>query len=517
MKNILLVLLMISIFELAYSDPTVMVKLYTIDSSTSRDYSPLAIPRYQLAPLSGSGDLAIYMAAGFPTTRSDFYLTLNPDSATPWVSIFTGISYPLDHGHISVYNDTVYLGKSGTNMYAFAVTGGDSLTQLFTYNWGVTEQTIYVASVWRLPGSDTAIAVTRGYGQPNANDIMYYISTDKGQAWDGPFLLANWSSLGNRVRIGGNIYNNTLAIAADSNDVAIVWFTWNRATQSWMNEGHVFNRPFFRGYGGNSLEDTIRFIVTTKDYSGGDSVICAYRNKGAANWTEGPAFQSSTVAGTLPPLAAITYIESSRRLVLFYTKSDFAVNDSIDVYMRYWKTAERIWSSPTKISRGSNNSEFATACRVPVSHGDVCYVTYARDSVVGGTLYHYADLAKISFQTSGDTVPPGRINDLGAQPGPAYGETRLSWTAPGDDAYNGTAGYYIIKYSNSSITEQNFDAAQSFDAPPIPSPAGTNETCTISDLTDGKTYYFAIKAVDTAGNVSPMSNIARAANENPCP
>ena len=189
MKRILFVVFITLLFEIASSEPVISVKLYTIDSSASRIYDPLAIPRYQIAPLSGAGDLAIYMSAGFPTARSDFYLTLNPDSTTPWVSIFTGINYPLNHGHISVYNDTIYLGKTGTDMYAFGVTGGDSLTQLFTYNWGVTEQVIYIASVWRLPGSDTAIAVTRGYGQPNANNLMYYISTNRGQSWSGPVSI----------------------------------------------------------------------------------------------------------------------------------------------------------------------------------------------------------------------------------------------------------------------------------------------------------------------------------------
>ena len=257
--------------------------------------------------------------------------------------------------------------------------------------------------------------------------------------------MANWSSLSTRVRIGGTIYNNTLAIGADSNDVAIVWFTWNRATRSWTNEGHVFNRSFYRGYGVNSLEDTIRFVVTTKEYSGGDSVLCAYRNKGATGWTEGPAFRSSTVSGTIPTNAALTYIESSRRLVLFYTQSNYALDDSLAVYMRYWKTSEGVWSSPVKISRGDSASAFVTACRVPVTHGDVCYVAYERNSVVGGTQYHYADLAKVSFVTSGDTIPPGRIEDLGAQPGPAYGEAALSWTAPGNDGYIGTADHYIVR------------------------------------------------------------------------
>jgi len=180
------------------------------------------------------------------------------------------------------------------------------------------------------------------------------------------------------------------------------------------------------------------------------------------------------------------------------------------VFMRYWKTAENAWSSPIKISQGDSAASFATACRVPVTHGDVCYVAYTRKSISGGTRYYYADLAKISFQTSGDTVPPGRINDLGAQPGPAFGEATLSWTAPGDDGYVGTAGSYLIKYSMSPITPQNFESVLTFNNPPQPGPAGTSESCVIGNLQQGKTYYFAIVTTDTAGNSSSISNVAQA-------
>ena len=48
-----------------------------------------------------------------------------------------------------------------------------------------------------------------------------------------------------------------------------------------------------------------------------------------------------------------------------------------------------------------------------------------------------------------------------------------------------------------------------FANPPVPSAAGVPETSTINNLTDGLTYYFAVKAVDTAGNTSPLSNVAQ--------
>lgn len=485
--------------SVALAAPAITVKHYTIDSSTSDIFNPLAIPRFQIAPLSAPGHVALY-TMGFPDGEA-FRVTFNLDSSVRWVSTHMGALSDLDHSHISVHNDTIYQGRSNdSRMYAFAMRG-DSLTQLFTHSWGLSESELYIASVLRLPGSDTAIAITRGHDDNNA--VLYWISTNKGQTWGPSSFLVNREGTG-RCRIGGLYYNNTVAAFIDSADNSIGWYTWDRANRRWINDGRVFNRSMYRGFAGNVLQDTIRFLIGTIDKNTGDSVIWAYRSKNASQWTEGPAFQTSTIDQSLPPYTALTYIEASRRLVLFYSKNDQNNDDAWTIYMRYFDTNTWNWSAPTRVSRGNYVWKVTTAQIVPASHGDVCYAMYPMDS---GS-YHYADLVKITFQEGGDVTPPGRINDLGAAPGPGLGQMRLSWTAPGDDGSSGTVSRWEVKYATVPISETNWLSAITYPNPPSPVPAGQTASCVISGLTPGETYFSAIKSYDEASNVSPLSNVA---------
>jgi hypothetical protein len=83
----------------------------------------------------------------------------------------------------------------------------------------------------------------------------------------------------------------------------------------------------------------------------------------------------------------------------------------------------------------------------------------------------------------------------------------LSWIAPGDDANVGTAAGYDLRVSTEVITEGNWDTAGQVIGEPIPSVAGTAEECTVGGLDSNTVYYFAIKAVDEAGNWSELSNV----------
>ena len=492
-------------FSTVHTQTTVTVENFMIDRSTSRTYNPLAIPRFQIAPFSQPGRLAIYMANGFPSSNVNFYLTNNLDSTTRWVDIYNGVNYPLDHSHVSIYKDTMFIGmNSDGRMYAYNVQN-NQLQELYNYNWNLPLSDLYIAAVQRVPNSDTTLAVTRGYGEAQ---IMHAISTNNGQSWSPLSYLVNWENAG-RCRIGGLQYDNTVAFVADSADYAIVWFTWDRSAQIWRNEGKVFHRSMYRGLAGNVIDDTIRFVTGTiaNDAAGNrDSVICAYRSKNASSWTEGPAFQTSSVDLGVPPYTALTYIEASKRLVLFYTQANVANDNEIDIYMRYWKLGEKQWSAPTRVSRGDYSWKVTTAQRVPASHGDVCYAAYPMDS--GG--YHYADLVRITFEDSGniDTIPPAQIIDLSATTGEISNEIVLEWTAPGDDGYSGTATEYTIKYSNEFLDENNWASASIWLNSPIPSLAGSPENTVIQGLATSQQTYFAMKTRDEEGNLSIISNNA---------
>ena len=85
----------------------------------------------------------------------------------------------------------------------------------------------------------------------------------------------------------------------------------------------------------------------------------------------------------------------------------------------------------------------------------------------------------------------------------------LVWTAPGDDGTVGTASGYDMRMSTSPITDANFSSATAIASPPAPQPSGSRQQYIVHGLTRGTTYFFAIKSLDDAGNISPLSNVLR--------
>ncbi|MCD6311661.1 MAG: lamin tail domain-containing protein, partial [Elusimicrobia bacterium] len=141
------------------------------------------------------------------------------------------------------------------------------------------------------------------------------------------------------------------------------------------------------------------------------------------------------------------------------------------------------------------------------------------DSLTAGTTYCFAvkaydssnnesaidDLALSSttqahayaYTAPSDPVPPAAISDLTALTGSAIGTINLVWTAPGDDGVaGGTADGYLVKYSQSQITNANFDGASTYTQSWTPVAPGAFENRTVSNLSPGATYYFAVKAYD---------------------
>lgn len=83
----------------------------------------------------------------------------------------------------------------------------------------------------------------------------------------------------------------------------------------------------------------------------------------------------------------------------------------------------------------------------------------------------------------------------------------LRWTAPGDDGVIGRAARYDLRYSILPITANSFALATAVTGLPLPKPAGSVETFTVTGLLSGVSYYFALRAVDDAGNWSGVSNL----------
>jgi fibronectin type 3 domain-containing protein len=127
-----------------------------------------------------------------------------------------------------------------------------------------------------------------------------------------------------------------------------------------------------------------------------------------------------------------------------------------------------------------------------------------RSRATGGSA---PDLGAFEYgATYSDITPPAAITDLIAATGTNPGEVDLTWTAPGDDGTTGQASKYIIKYSTSEITDANWDLAITVGSLPSPKSAGAQESFTVTGLTQGQLYYFAIKTQDEIPNISNISN-----------
>ena len=83
----------------------------------------------------------------------------------------------------------------------------------------------------------------------------------------------------------------------------------------------------------------------------------------------------------------------------------------------------------------------------------------------------------------------------------------LTWTAPGDDADVGEAEEYDIRYSQSVLTDANWNSAVQVANEPHPKSAGQSETFTVTGLQPSTDYYFGIKTADEVYNWSPLSNV----------
>ncbi len=124
--------------------------------------------------------------------------------------------------------------------------------------------------------------------------------------------------------------------------------------------------------------------------------------------------------------------------------------------------------------------------------------------------YYHTTVTMLTTLTVGnDVIPPAVTTTLTATSS-VDGSVTLCWTAPGDDDTVGTATMYDIRYSTVEVgidTSTWWEAADTVANEPPPSPAGEEDSCVVTGLTAGQTYYFAIKAADEVPNWSGISNI----------
>jgi len=159
------------------------------------------------------------------------------------------------------------------------------------------------------------------------------------------------------------------------------------------------------------------------------------------------------------------------------------------------------WSSmPSPTSPGTTQNVTVT--------GLTPSTTYYFALKVGDEVPNWSAVSNVITRTTlaMDTAFPGAPTSLTAT---SFTETSASlrWTASGDDDATGTANTFDLRYSTSPITDANWSSATPVSNEPSPGPSGTVHNLTVNGLVRERTYYFAIRALDEVGNLSPLSNV----------
>ncbi len=233
---------------------------------------------------------------------------------------------------------------------------------------------------------------------------------------------------------------------------------------------------------------------------------------------------SNVVSATTAPTPQITDLNGSagsNKVTLTWTAvtdGDTGAETSYD--LRY---------SATPITDDSSFATGIQAVGVPAPRPAGVAETFTVTGLSGSTDYWLAIKAVDSFghatllsnivqvtTTPPDVTAPQWVGNLVGRPSATSGGVDLTWTAPADYGYDNAGPFpcatYQLRYSTSPILYDDGDAtwntATQLTGLPVPQAPGSSETLTVSGLTSGATYYFAIRAADDSGNLSEVSNCA---------
>ncbi|MFN8548525.1 MAG: fibronectin type III domain-containing protein [Candidatus Eisenbacteria bacterium] len=222
-------------------------------------------------------------------------------------------------------------------------------------------------------------------------------------------------------------------------------------------------------------------------------------------------FVDTTPPATVSNLAATSPTTSS--LTLTWTApGDDGTSGQAQVYdLRYstspitaqnWAGCTQVSGEPFPKPAGQNESMLIS--------GLAAGTTYYFAIKTGDEVPNYSDLSNVAsgstVASGGDTTPPAAISNLAVSTSTVTTAT-LTWTATGDDGTTGKATTYDLRYSTSPINSSNYASATQVSGEPAPKTSGSPETFTVTGLTQGTTYYFALKAADEVPNWSAISNV----------
>ncbi len=335
-------------------------------------------------------------------------------------------------------------------------------------------------------------------GGSSSENVRYQYS-DNGSSWTTGVAYATGAS---DVRIGSMPYingNAALVVFHVSDNRGYEYYLWNGSSFEARPDHSIYaqNMGSVRVFTHNVVNGTTMHLI----FGYGNDLHHVWKdyNSGTGSWTH-QTIESSAYTDDVE-----WYPVSTSRgddLYVFYCrKSSSSASDS-RIYYKRWSQTSETWTDPVHVSTvgGSTSRDPNTCFQVPVS-ADYVPVFWR-----SGSSIYFAKIMVDSVEI--DSIAPGRTIDLGASSGSEPGEIDLNWTAPGDDAYTGTADHYEIRHATDVLNDGNWASGTIATPAPTPLVAGSAQVFTASALAGGEIRYFALKTFDEVGNSSEVSNAA---------
>jgi subtilisin family serine protease len=403
---------------------------------------------------------------------------------------------------------------------AWEVTTGDSTVVIGVIDSGVDYMhEDLAANMWTNPGDPWSDPDDPTTGDGVDNDGNGYIDDYRG--WD--FRNDDNDPMDDRSH--GTHVSGTIGGVGD-NEIGVAGVNWNVK---------IMPLKFLSAYGSGSTADAIEAInyaasfgvpITSNSYGGGKNSKAekdAIKNSGAlfvASAGNSGSNRKMYPAGY--PLDNIVAVAATDHDDVLWSGSNYGGWVHLAAPGVSVMSTIPLWHEPTGYGSMTGTS---MACPHVSGTAGLILAEFPSDTVqqVKSRLLDNVDVlpglagkvatsgrlnANLAVGGSGpsDTIPPDPITDL-AVTGTTSDSLTLEWTATGDDGSDGTAFLYDLRSrTDGPVTDANWDTSTEVLGEPSPQPSGTPELFTVTPLMPDTTYYFAIKAVDEAGNPSGISN-----------
>jgi hypothetical protein len=279
-------------------------------------------------------------------------------------------------------------------------------------------------------------------------------------------------------------------------------FTWNPTTQEWVQERDEWSKlPSFTtdasgAYSSGNVWTFFKFGDTTKPAEGGSSTWYVFVSVQPLAGGEGTTLNSATSR-------AVTLIDMTGRLG--WARSALRVHNGTAVGVTKSQRVNALAAGladvysvmrtePNDVVEGYGGTaagDFSIA--VPAG---LAFDTGVNSSAPAWAITGFTGaVAGVDIALgAADTTPPGEVDSFSSSREPTV--AHLSWDAVAD-----AESYTVYQWQDPTP----IDGVINYTSQPLPVAATATTSYSVTGLTEGQDYHFAVRAVDAATNAGPLS------------